>query len=120
PRTQEEKRDYIEKRHAVWKRPAPDHIAIRDWWVAMPGREIPVRMYRRRDVTNPPVIVYLHGGGFTNSSYDTHDTITWGIAEGTGALVISVNYRRSPENPYPAATDDGFAILGWIEKNAEW
>lgn len=120
PVTREEKRDYIEKRHAVWWRETPDHIRVRDWWIGLPGREIPIRMYRRSDVQNPPIILYIHGGGFTNSSFHTHNAITWGLADETGALVVSVNYRRAPENPFPAAPYDCFEVLKWIERNGDW
>ena len=109
-----------ERTHSVWKKDAPDHIAKLDWWIGLPGREIPVRLYRRKDAKTPPVILYLHGGGFVASSYDTHDAITWGLADATGALVISANYRRAPENPYPAALDDCYAVLEWIRSHGAW
>jgi acetyl esterase len=120
PRDIEERRRNTERTHSVWKRPAPDHIETLDWWVGLPGREVSIRLYRRRGIERPPVVLYLHGGGFVASSYVTHDTVTWGLAEQTGALVISVNYRRAPENPYPAATDDCFAVLDWVARHGEF
>lgn len=118
PRSLEERRDNFDRRCAVWRRPWPDTLEVRDWSVTLPGREIPVRLYRRRDTQNPPVILYLHGGGFVNGSIDTHDTVTWSLAEATGALVVSVHYRRPPENPFPAATDDSLAALDWVRRSA--
>lgn len=116
----EERRRNTERTHSVWQRPAPEHIEILNWWVVLPGREIPIRLYRRRGITNPGIVLYLHGGGFVASSYDTHDTITWSLAEATGALVISVHYRRAPENPFPAAQDDCFEVLQWVRRNSSW
>ncbi len=119
PRSIEERRFQTEQRHSVWKRPAPETVTGFDWWVGLPGREIGVRVQRRRDAKGVlPVVLYLHGGGFVASSYVTHDAITWGLAEGTGALVVSANYRRAPENPFPAAPEDCFGVLGWIIRNA--
>lgn len=120
PRDIEERRRNTERTHSVWWRPAPDTIETLDWWVGLPGREIAIRLYRRRGAETPPVVLYLHGGGFVASSYVTHDAITWGLAERTGALVISVNYRRAPENPYPAAPDDCFGVLDWVHRHREW
>jgi acetyl esterase len=120
PNNIEERRRNTDRTHSVWRRPAPDTIDIVNWWVGLPGREVPIRLYRRKDVRRPPVVLYMHGGGFVASSYDTHDTITWGLAEATGALVISVHYRRAPENPFPAAPDDCFGVLEWIARNGEF
>ena len=118
PRSLEERRDNFDRRCAVWRRPWPDTLAVRDWSIALPGREIPVRLYRRKDASRPAVILYMHGGGFVNGSIDTHDTVTWSLAEATGALVVSVHYRRPPENPFPAATDDSLAALDWVRRGA--
>lgn len=120
PNSVEERRRNTDRTHSVWRRPAPDTIDILNWWVGLPGREVPIRLYRRKDVSHPPVVLYIHGGGFVSSSYDTHDTITWGLAEATGALVISVHYRRAPENPYPAAPDDCFGVLKWVARHGDF
>jgi len=120
PNSVEERRRNTDRTHSVWRRPAPETIDILNWWVGLPGREVPIRLYRRKDVSRPPVVLYIHGGGFVSSSYDTHDTITWGLAEATGALVISIHYRRAPENPYPAAPDDCFGVLQWVARNGDF
>lgn len=120
PRSLEERRDNFDRRCAVWRRPPPDTLSVRDWSVNLPGREVPVRLYRRKDARLPAVILYLHGGGFVNGSIDTHDTVTWSLAEATGALVISVQYRRPPENPFPAATDDALAVLDWVRASGDF
>uniref|UniRef100_A0A5B6YRK8 Putative gibberellin receptor GID1C-like isoform X1 n=1 Tax=Davidia involucrata TaxID=16924 RepID=A0A5B6YRK8_DAVIN len=63
-----------------------------------------------------PVIIFFHGGSFAHSSansaiYDTLCRRLVGICE---AVVVSVNYRRAPENRYPCAYDDGWAALKWV------
>lgn len=120
PRSIDERRDAFERRGAVWWRPAPDTLQVRNWQISLSGREIPLRLYRRKDAVKPPVILYMHGGGFVNGSIDTHDAVTWGLAEETGALVVSVQYRRPPENPFPAAPDDCWSALQWVTRRGEW
>jgi acetyl esterase len=119
PRSVEERRWFTERRHSVWRMPPPDSVRILDWWIALEGREVPIRIYRREGASRPPVVLYFHGGGFVASSYVTHDAITWGLAQQTGALVVSVNYRRAPENPYPAAPQDCYAALEWVVRHAD-
>ena len=120
PNSVEERRRNTDRTHSVWKRPVPNTIETLNWWVGLPGREVPIRLYKRKEVVKPPIVLYLHGGGFVSSSYDTHDTITWGIAELTGALVVSVHYRRAPENPFPAAPDDCFEVLKWVARHGDF
>jgi acetyl esterase len=120
PNSIEDRRRNTERTHSVWQKSAPDTIEVMNWWVVLPGREIPIRIYRRRGVTDPGIVLYIHGGGFVASSYDTHDTITWSLAEATGAIVVSVHYRRAPENPFPAAQDDCFEVLQWIRRHGDW
>lgn len=118
--TPEERRDAFERRGRTWWRPAPDTLEVRNWQIGMAGHEIPVRIYRRKDAVKPPVLLYFHGGGFVAGSIDTHDAVTWGLAEESGALVISVQYRRPPESPFPAATDDCWSALLWAARSGQW
>jgi acetyl esterase len=59
----------------------------------------------------------MHGGGWILGNLDTNDSVGWGFAQGTGAAVISVDYRLAPENPYPAAFDDSRAVLEYVAAN---
>lgn len=63
-----------------------------------------------------PVIIFFHGGSFTHSSansaiYDTFCRRLTGLVEG---VVVSVNYRRSPEHRFPCAYEDGWEALKWV------
>ncbi|KAI4341719.1 hypothetical protein MLD38_026409 [Melastoma candidum] len=68
-----------------------------------------------------PVIVFFHGGSFTHSSVNTaiYDTFCRRLVSACKAVVVSVNYRRSPEHRYPCAYDDGWAALKWV-KSRPW
>jgi acetyl esterase len=58
-----------------------------------------------------PVILYLHGGGWTIGDLNTHDRLCRLLAAGTGAAVVALEYRLAPEHPWPAAIDDTVAAL---------
>jgi acetyl esterase len=58
-----------------------------------------------------PTLLYFHGGGFMIGSVQTHDILCRELARLAGCAVISVDYRLSPEHPFPAAFDDAFAAL---------
>ncbi|XP_051136656.1 probable carboxylesterase 18 [Andrographis paniculata] len=64
-----------------------------------------------------PLIVYFHGGGFTNFAPDSipYDFLCTRIAANVPAIVASVNYRLAPEHRCPAQYDDGFDVLKFID-----
>ncbi|RZC52429.1 hypothetical protein C5167_020855 [Papaver somniferum] len=68
-----------------------------------------------------PVIIFFHGGSFAHSSASTaiYDTLCRRLVGVCKAVVISVNYRRAPENRYPCAYDDGWAALTWVHSK-QW
>ncbi|XP_023004593.1 gibberellin receptor GID1B-like [Cucurbita maxima] len=68
-----------------------------------------------------PVILFFHGGSFAHSSANSaiYDTFCRRIVSICKAAVVSVNYRRSPEHPYPCAYEDGWAALKWV-KSKTW
>jgi acetyl esterase len=60
-----------------------------------------------------PTLVYLHGGGWSIGSPATHHKLTRELCVRSGALVVSVDYRLSPEHPFPAPLDDCVAAARW-------
>ncbi|KAF3454398.1 hypothetical protein FNV43_RR04845 [Rhamnella rubrinervis] len=68
-----------------------------------------------------PVIIFFHGGSFAHSSANSaiYDTLCRRLVGICKAVVVSVNYRRAPENPYPSAYDDGWTALKWVNSR-EW
>jgi acetyl esterase len=79
--------------------------------------DIPVRVYRP-DGDPAGVLVFFHGGGWVIGDLDSHDGPCRALAAGAGCVVVSVDYRRAPEDPSPAAADDAWAALRWVADNA--
>ena len=65
-----------------------------------------------------PALIYFHGGGFIAGSLESHDGLCRLFAAEGGFKVIAVDYRLAPEHPWPAAVDDAWAAVEWIEQNA--
>lgn len=61
-----------------------------------------------------PVVVYLHGGGWTIGGLASHDRACRRMAARSGAVVVAVDYRLAPEHPAPASIDDTVAVLEWL------
>ncbi|KAF2223906.1 Alpha/Beta hydrolase protein, partial [Elsinoe ampelina] len=65
-----------------------------------------------------PAILHIHGGGFiTISVADAAPSLTTYVRE-TGHQIFSVDYRLSPETPFPGAIDDAWAALTWLRDHA--
>ncbi|VVA96530.1 unnamed protein product [Arabis nemorensis] len=67
-----------------------------------------------------PVILFFHGGSFAHSSANSaiYDTLCRRVVGLCKCVVVSVNYRRAPENPYPCAYDDGWIALNWVNSRS--
>lgn len=81
---------------------------------------LPARVYRpERAGTGPlPIILYFHGGGWVIADINTYDASARALANGTGAIVVSAEYRRGPESRFPAAHDDAVAIYRFMLEHA--
>ncbi|MFC8868784.1 alpha/beta hydrolase [Streptomyces sp. NPDC057148] len=96
-------------RPAVAPRPVA-RVADRD------AEGVPVRVYHGSLRADTPVIVFCHGGGFVVCDLDSHDELCRSMADATGAVVVSVDYRRAPEHPFPAAPEDAYTALLWAAR----
>lgn len=77
---------------------------------------VPVRVYRPAGAGADalPGIVHLHGGGFVFNDVETHDAPCRRLANRSGMVVVSVDYRRPPEHRFPAARDDVDTVVDWL------
>jgi acetyl esterase len=65
-----------------------------------------------------PAILYIHGGGFYAGSIDTEHSGASALARQLNVVVVSVDYRLAPENPFPAGLEDCYAALVWLHEHA--
>ena len=90
--------------------PPPPVASADDTKVKGAAGPLAARVYR---VTREksPTVVFFHGGGWVAGDLETHDRQARLLAIETGAVVVSVDYRRPPETRFPGAFDDGFAAV---------
>jgi len=81
---------------------------------------VPVRLYRPTATQTPqPVLVYLHGGGWTIGDLDTHDVLCRQLARDGACAVVSVDYRMGPEHRFPVAVEDCVEAFSWVQAQAQ-
>jgi acetyl esterase len=74
---------------------------------------VPCRLFTPADPL-PGLVVHAHGGGFVLNDVDVHDGICRRMANRGRRAVLSVEYRRPPEDPFPAAPDDLDTVVRWL------
>lgn len=93
-------------------------LEAEDFIIREKGRSLRVRIYTPKGKPPFPIVVYYHGGGWVIGDLDSHDSLCRNFAADIPAVVISVDYRLAPENPFPAAVEDAYAALKWAAQNA--
>lgn len=121
---------------AVWQAPLDEirgntqtHVALTQPLIELfevtrqmiPGSksELPVRIYRPVNEIKLPALVFFHGGGWVLNFLDIYEPALRKLAKAGKFIIIAVEYRKAPENPYPAAFNDCFTTLEWVIKNAD-
>jgi acetyl esterase len=87
---------------------------VRD--ILVPGADglLPARVYDPAPQDELPLVVYVHGGGWTLGSVQAADGPCRRLAQQARCVVVSLEYRLAPESPFPAPLDDCVAAIGWI------
>jgi acetyl esterase len=85
---------------------------------ARDGHLLPARLYAPSTEAGLPVLLYLHGGGFTIGSVATHDVLCRELARLAGCMVVSLDYRLAPEHKFPTASNDAWDALQWLAREA--
>jgi acetyl esterase/lipase len=89
----------------------------------VPGPEgapdISVRIYRPVSASGTlPGVYFIHGGGMILGDVEGENAVAEQVSEQVGAVVVSVEYRLAPEDPHPAQSEDCYAGLTWMARNA--
>ena len=90
--------------------PPPPVLATEDIKVKGAAGFLGARSYRN-SLDTSPTVVFFHGGGWVAGDLETHDRQARWLAIETGAVVVSVDYRRPPEVRFPGAFEDAFAAV---------
>jgi acetyl esterase len=91
-------------------RPRPSRLMVED----LDAGGTPVRVYRPPGESPKPGVLYLHGGGWTMGSCETHDGICAEIADMADVTVVMPDYPLAPEHPFPAGIDAALAVIDWM------
>lgn len=113
----EGRRVYQERVRLFALEPTPMY-EVNDLSIPGPAGPIRIRKYTPSKSEAMPVLIYLHGGGWTLGDLDSHDELCRRLALATDCIVVSVDYRLAPENPHPAGLDDSIAAIKWVAENA--
>lgn len=116
-----ESRALRKKETPSWLRlPLRDMAKVEDREIPGKGGPIRVRICTPKSGSDGarPVGLFFHTGGFVFSDLDTDDPQCRRIADETGSIMVSVEYRLAPENKFPAAYDDAVSAWDWVAANA--
>lgn len=96
----------------------PTLCDMKDEQIPVTGGSTQVRIYTPKKGEAPfPVIVYYHGGGFVIADIDVYSASSQALCEQVGAIVVSVEYPKGPEQKFPAAHTVSFDAYQWVLKN---
>lgn len=99
----------------------PSHKLARVEDLVIPARdgfELPARLYAPASEQPLPVLLYLHGGGFTVGNIATHEPLCRHLAHLAHCAVVSLDYRLAPEWKFPTAVHDAWDALAWLRDKA--
>ncbi|MEM9609919.1 MAG: alpha/beta hydrolase fold domain-containing protein, partial [Actinomycetota bacterium] len=98
--------------------PGPDVGEIVDGTLPGAGGDLAYRLFRPATDGPHPVVVYFHGGGWLWGGPDSDEPWCRYLCVESDAVVVSVDYRHAPEDPFPAAADDALAAVRWVGDHA--
>ncbi len=121
PGSLQQVRDTAEQVRERWKTGGPTMARTRDLTVPAGEGEVLVRLFEpEHDMPAGPALVYLHGGGWTLFSLETHDRLMREYAARAGIRVLGVEYSLAPEARYPRQSEEVEAVLRWlVQQGAE-
>lgn len=100
--------------------PPPPDVEIEHRNVPGPAGAVALRVYRPIGVEGElPGVLYIHGGGWMYGSAEQSEPTALRFCRGGRCVVVSPDYRLTPENPFPAGLEDCFAVLEWMAREAE-
>ncbi len=94
--------------------------SVDDRTIDGPNGDVPIRIYQPEgEPAARPAIVFFHGGGWVMGYLDLYDSLCQSFAKAGDCVVVSVDYRLSPEHKFPAGVEDSFAATSWLAEHAD-
>ena len=95
--------------------PIPDDVTTSEQYAtADDGAQIKIRWYAKDGANPGSAVLFFHGGGYTFGHVDLFDGPVSRYVSATGVPMLSVEYRRAPEHPFPTPLEDGYTALRWL------
>jgi len=118
----------IDGRRAMWEpiigasgaaQPMPADVRTSEHYAtADDGARIKMRWYVKDGATPGPAVLFFHGGGYIFGHIDLFDGPVARYVSAGGVPMLSVEYRRAPEHPFPTPLEDAYAALRWLHEHA--
>lgn len=113
-----EMRAVAEQVRAPWRQGGPEMARTTEHVLDTEAGPVRLRLYDPGVGERPaPTLVYLHGGGWTLFSLDTHDRVMREYAARAGVLVVGVDYALSPEARFPVALNQVVGVVRWLHEH---
>lgn len=93
-------------------------VTVKDMTINGAQGSFPIHIYTPAGKGPFPVMLYYHGGGFVIADTKTYDATPRALAKMAQAIMVAVDYRRAPENKFPAAPNDAYAAYEWTLAHA--
>ncbi len=116
--TAQEARALVHSRYEKLDLPLKEVESIADRTIPGPGGDLALRIYTPRGNGPFPVLFFIHGGGWVLFRPKHYDSVCTHFCAGAGCIVVSVDYRLSPETKFPGALDDCMEALRWVSHHA--
>ena len=112
-------RYYVEQGGADLMKDAVELPVVKN--IDIPGEDgmIPARLYAPIENQKLPGIIFYHGGGWIAGSVNVYDKFCRQLSYECGAVVLSVDYRLSPESKFPTAVNEAYEALVYASKNSD-
>ncbi|MGI5273096.1 alpha/beta hydrolase [Nonomuraea sp. CA-218870] len=91
---------------------------VRDLRLPGPASPLAARLHYPAGEPPFPCLVHFHGGGWVSGDPGVYDLPSRRLANATGCVVVTVDYRKAPEHKFPAPLDDCHAAVSWIAAHA--
>jgi acetyl esterase len=99
---------------APWNEPRLPVASVRDLSIPGAAGEMRARLFQPAGAGPRPIVIFIHGGGWTFGSLESHDGHMRHLSHYSDCAVLGIEYRLAPEHPFPAPLDDIIAAIRFV------